>query len=118
MGGKDLILYTIGLIGVDGARYQAMEFTGPAIDALSMDGRLTMANMAIEAGAKAGLFHVDANTEAYVAARAKRPYTVYASDAGRRLCRRDRDRRQPPSSRRSPSRTCPATPGRSARWAT
>jgi len=82
VGGKDLILYTIGLIGVDGARYQAMEFTGPAIDALSMDGRLTMANMAIEAGGKAGLFHVDGATEAYVSTRAKRPYRAYASDPG------------------------------------
>jgi 3-isopropylmalate/(R)-2-methylmalate dehydratase large subunit len=82
VGGKDLILYTIGLIGVDGARYQAMEFTGPAIDALGMDGRLTMANMAIEAGGKAGLFHVDATTEAYVSTRAKRPYRAYASDPG------------------------------------
>lgn len=80
VGGKDLILYTIGLIGVEGARYQAMEFAGPAIDSLSMDGRLTMANMAIEAGAKAGLFHVDATTEAYVQPRAKRPYQAYASD--------------------------------------
>lgn len=79
--GKDLILYTIGLIGVDGARYQAIEFTGPAIGALSMDNRLTMANMAIEAGAKAGLFPVDEITEAYVRPRAKRPYHPYASDA-------------------------------------
>jgi 3-isopropylmalate/(R)-2-methylmalate dehydratase large subunit len=82
VGGKDLILYTIGRIGVDGARYRAMEFTGPTIDALGMDGRFTMANMAIEAGAKAGLFHVDASTEAYVSGRAKRPYQAYASDAG------------------------------------
>ena len=82
VGGKDLILHTIGLIGVEGARYRAMEFVGPAIDALSMDGRFTMANMAIEAGAKAGLFHVDSKTEAYVSERAKRPYTVYASDPG------------------------------------
>jgi len=80
VGGKDLILYTIGLIGVDGARYQAIEFTGPAITSLNMDGRLTMANMAIEAGAKAGLFGVDATTEAYVSARARRPYQAYASD--------------------------------------
>ncbi len=80
VGGKDLILHTIGLIGVEGARYQAMEFVGPAIDALSMDGRLTMANMAIEAGAKAGLFHVDATTEAYVRPRAQRAYRAYASD--------------------------------------
>jgi 3-isopropylmalate/(R)-2-methylmalate dehydratase large subunit len=78
--GKDLILYTIGLIGVEGARYQVMEFTGPTIAALSMDSRLTMANMAIEAGAKAGLFPVDDKTLAYVQGRAQRPYTVHAAD--------------------------------------
>ena len=78
--GKDLILHTIGLIGVDGARYRAMEFTGPAVKALSMSGRFTMSNMAIEAGGKAGLFAVDEKTEAYVAERATRPYRVYASD--------------------------------------
>lgn len=74
VGGKDLILHTIGLIGVDGARYQAIEFCGPAITALSLDGRLTMANMAIEAGAKAGLFAPDAKTLAYVQPRARRPF--------------------------------------------
>ncbi len=77
VGGKDLILYTIGQIGVDGALYAAMEFTGEAIDALSMDGRFTMSNMAIEAGAKAGLCAVDDKTRAYVKDRAKRPYTAY-----------------------------------------
>jgi len=82
VGGKDLILYTIGLIGVDGALYQAIEFAGPTIDALPMDGRFTMANMAIEAGAKAGLFQVDDKTEAYVSARAQRPYRASASDEG------------------------------------
>lgn len=81
VGGKDLILHTIGITGVDGARFQAIEFTGPAVAALSMDGRLTMANMAIEAGAMAGLFPVDAVTEAYVAPRAKRPYRAVAADA-------------------------------------
>ncbi|MBC7235994.1 MAG: 3-isopropylmalate dehydratase large subunit [Chloroflexi bacterium] len=80
VGGKDLILHTIGLIGVDGARYCAMEFTGPTVSALSMAGRFTMANMAIEAGAKAGIFPFDDKTEAYVRPRATRPYTVYASD--------------------------------------
>ena len=80
VSGKDLILYIIGLIGVDGARYRAMEITGSAIDQLPMDGRFTMANMAIEAGAKAGLFSVDRETEAYVCQRARRPYVAYASD--------------------------------------
>ena len=81
VGGKDLILYTIGKIGVDGALYSAMEFTGEAIDALSMDGRFTMANMAIEAGAKAGIFRVDDKTLDYIKPRAKRPYTVYEPDS-------------------------------------
>lgn len=80
VGGKDLILHTIGDIGVDGALYSAMEFCGEAIEALSMDGRFTMANMAIEAGAKAGLFEVDNKTLGYVNSRARRPYTVYRPD--------------------------------------
>jgi len=66
VSGKDLILYTIGDIGVDGALYSVMEFAGEAIDELDMDGRFTMANMAIEAGAKAGIFNVDAKTEEYL----------------------------------------------------
>jgi len=80
VGGKDLILYTIGNIGIDGALYAAMEFCGEAIDALSMDGRFTMANMAIEAGAKAGICKVDSKTLDYIKPRAKRPYTVYEPD--------------------------------------
>ncbi|HFD38696.1 MAG TPA: 3-isopropylmalate dehydratase large subunit [Anaerolineae bacterium] len=80
VGGKDLILYTIGQIGVSGARYKAIEFAGPAA-ALSMAGRFTMANMAIEAGAKAGLFAVDRATLDYVEGRADRPFTVYEADA-------------------------------------
>jgi len=80
VGGKDLILYTIGQIGVDGALYSAMEFAGEAINRLSMDGRFTMANMAIEAGAKAGLFRVDEKTLDYIKPRAKHPYTVYEPD--------------------------------------
>ena len=82
VGGKDLILYTIGRIGVDGARYKAMEFAGPVIDGLPMSDRFTMSNMAIEAGAKVGLIAPDAVTEAYVKSRAKRPYTFYRSDEG------------------------------------
>ena len=82
VGGKDLILYTIGKIGVDGALYTAMEFTGEAIDNLPMFGRFTMANMAIEAGAKNGIFHPDSITEQYVNGRAKRKYHFYESDKG------------------------------------
>jgi len=66
VGGKDLILYTIGDIGVDGALYSVMEFTGEAVSELEMDGRFTMANMAIEAGAKAGIFYVDDKTNEYL----------------------------------------------------
>lgn len=80
VGGKDLILYTIGDIGVDGARYRAMEFTGEAIASLSVEGRLTMCNMAIEAGAKNGIVPPDEKTVAYVEKRAKRGYRLYDSD--------------------------------------
>jgi 3-isopropylmalate/(R)-2-methylmalate dehydratase large subunit len=80
VGGKDLILYTIGQIGVDGARYQAIEFAGPTIADLPMSGRFTMSNMAAEAGCKAGLFEVDDVTRAYVESRAGRSFTVYAPD--------------------------------------
>jgi 3-isopropylmalate/(R)-2-methylmalate dehydratase large subunit len=80
VSGKDLILHTIGQIGVAGARYMAIEFAGPAVDALSMEGRLTMANMAIEAGAKAGLFAVDDTTRSYAEGRALRPYRSYEAD--------------------------------------
>jgi 3-isopropylmalate/(R)-2-methylmalate dehydratase large subunit len=81
VGGKDLILYAIGDVGVDGALYRSMEFTGQAISELSMDGRLTMCNMAIEAGAKNGIVQPDEITRAYVEGRAKRPYKFYASDS-------------------------------------
>lgn len=80
VSGKDLILYTIGKIGVDGALYRSMEFTGEIIRKLSMDSRLTMANMAIEAGGKNGIIEADEITLAYVSERAKRPYQVYKSD--------------------------------------
>lgn len=79
--GKDLILATIGKIGVDGALYRAMEFTGPVIDALGIEDRMTMANMAIEAGGKNGIFAPDAITKAYVEGRFKRTPVYYASDA-------------------------------------
>ena len=78
--GKDLILYTIGQVGVDGARYRSMEFTGQVISHLSMDQRLTMANMAIEAGAKNGIIAPDECTRAFVEGRAQRSYTFYESD--------------------------------------
>jgi 3-isopropylmalate/(R)-2-methylmalate dehydratase large subunit len=68
---KDLILYTIGRIGVDGARYMSMEFTGPVIGKISVEGRLTMANMAIEAGAKNGIFEPDAKVFQYLKNRIK-----------------------------------------------
>jgi 3-isopropylmalate/(R)-2-methylmalate dehydratase large subunit len=78
--GKDLILYTIGDIGVDGAQYKAMEFVGEAIEALSMSDRMTMANMAIEAGAKSGIMAPDQVTLDYVTARANRPFQSHHSD--------------------------------------
>jgi len=77
---KDLILYTIGQIGVDGARYMSMEFTGPVIKGISVEGRLTMANMAIEAGGKNGIFEVDDKTRAYLKGRTKDKGTEYRSD--------------------------------------
>ena len=84
---KDLILHIIGMIGVDGALYQVMEFTGPTVAQISMDGRFTMCNMAIEAGAKTGIFAVDDVTRAYVESRAERPWVEYASDENARYAR-------------------------------
>ncbi len=78
--GKDLILYTIGQIGVDGALYACMEFTGPVIDELPMDDRITMANMAIEAGAKTGIFACDDKTHEWLAQVTSEPYEPVDSD--------------------------------------
>ncbi len=80
VSGKDVILHIIGMIGVDGALYKSMEFTGPGVASLSMDDRFTIANMAIEAGAKNGIFPVDEKTEAYMTGRVNRPWTAYAPD--------------------------------------
>lgn len=78
--GKDLILFTIGQIGVDGALYDSMEFTGEMVDNLPMDDRFTMSNMAIEAGAKSGIFAADDNTLEYIKGRSEREYEILASD--------------------------------------
>lgn len=80
VSGKDIILHIIGLIGVDGALYKSMEFTGDGVAALSMDDRFAMANMAIEAGAKNGIFPVDKNTIAYLKEHSTKEYTVYEAD--------------------------------------
>lgn len=81
VSGKDVILHLIGLIGVDGALYQSLEFTGEGVKSLTMDDRFTIANMAIEAGAKNGIFPVDEKTIEYIQGRVDRPYQVYEADA-------------------------------------
>ena len=80
VGGKDLIIYLIGLLGVEGANYRALEFTGPTVKDLSMDNRLTMSNMAIECGAKNGIFEADEITMEYVKGRTGREPVVYRAD--------------------------------------
>ena len=80
VSGKDLILHIIGKIGVDGALYKSMEFTGPGVAELSMDDRFTIANMAIEAGGKNGIFPVDDKTLEYLNEHTKREYTVFEAD--------------------------------------
>ena len=81
VSGKDVILHIIGMIGVDGALYRSMEFTGDGIKNLSMDDRFTIANMAIEAGGKNGIFPVDELTIEYMKEHGNRPYKVYEADA-------------------------------------
>jgi 3-isopropylmalate/(R)-2-methylmalate dehydratase large subunit len=82
VGGKDLILFTLGRLGVEGAVYKALEFSGGVMENLSMDQRFTMANMAVEAGAKNGIFEPDDITRAYVAERSDRQGSYWSSDAG------------------------------------
>lgn len=106
VGGKDLILHTIGDIGVDGALYKAMEFEGVTIRDLPMYGRLTMCNMAIEAGGKSGIIVPDKVTEAYVKGRAKRPYKFYTSDNNAHYV----DIREYDCSKIPPTVSCPHLP--------
>ena len=81
VSGKDVILHIIGMIGVDGALYKSMEFTGDGLKNLSMDDRLCMANMAIEAGGKNGIFDVDDRTVEYIKQHSDKPYKIYKADA-------------------------------------
>src|SRR5438270_4410956 len=81
---KDIMLKTVGTLGIDGATYRAIEYHGSTVDELSITGRITMANMAIEAGAKNGIFHADAKTIAYVTERTDRKFVVERADADAR----------------------------------
>lgn len=80
VSGKDVVLHLIGLIGVDGALYQSLEFCGDGVSALEMDDRFTICNMAIEAGAKNGIFPVDEKTIAYLNGRVERAWTAFEAD--------------------------------------
>ena len=80
VSGKDVVLHLIGMIGVDGARYQSLEFSGPGVQALSMDDRLCICNMAIEAGGKNGIFPVDEETLRFLSAAGAKAPTVYEAD--------------------------------------
>lgn len=80
VSGKDVILHIIGMIGVDGALYKSMEFTGEGLADLTMDDRLCMANMAIEAGGKNGIFEVDDKTVEYIKEHSTKPYKIYKAD--------------------------------------
>jgi 3-isopropylmalate/(R)-2-methylmalate dehydratase large subunit len=106
VSGKDLILHTIGDIGVDGALYRAMEIEGEVIKSLPMSGRLTMCNMAIEAGGKNGIIVPDDITEEYVKGRAKREYTFYTSDKDAEYV----DVREYDCSKIEPTVSCPHLP--------
>jgi 3-isopropylmalate/(R)-2-methylmalate dehydratase large subunit len=104
---KDLILHTIGRVGTDGALYRAMEYAGPVVEALSMEGRLTICNMAIEAGAKNGVVPADAVTAAYCRPRARRPFQLLRSDVDARYA----DVLEIDCSRLAPQVALPSSPG-------
>lgn len=87
VGGKDVILHLIGQIGVEGARYQALEFCGPGVQELSISDRMTISNMAIEAGGKNGIFPVDDITLEYLAGRVEREYQIFSADEDARYDR-------------------------------
>ena len=106
--GKDLIMHTIGQIGVDGALYKAMEFTGEAIRNMPIDERFTVCNMAVEAGAKNGIIAPDEVTEQYLEGRARGPIPHLCSDADAAYEAESAGTR-PPSSRWSRSRSCRPT---------